>query len=196
MLRKYSKTFLVPFINARCCLYIVLSGPFGRNFMWNETYSEKSVKIGGCLFSVFHGTGVLRKESNPYLKKSMGINIPGFSHLIRPFTEFNHAMRNSCKKNYHPLNVAYHRMEIRWNRSTNSLEKVWVSIGSYHRTDFAALSHVMRNSWENPGMSHVTQSTIGSKFHGKEQPYFWEQYGYLYSSFLPRDGLCYIFPYY
>lgn len=152
MWRKFSRVFLFHLMLEVACT------EYFQVHLMGIICGRRSIlkKVDTCLFSVFHGTGVRRKESNPYLKKSMGINIPGFSHLIRPFTEFNHAMRNSCKKNYHPLNVAYHRMEIRWNRSTNSLEKVWVSIGSYHRTDFAALSHVMRNSWENPGMSHVT----------------------------------------
>ena len=42
-LKKFSKVFLVPF-NARCCLYRVLSGPFGGNYMRKESHSEESVK--------------------------------------------------------------------------------------------------------------------------------------------------------
>ena len=42
-LKKFSKVFLVPF-NARCCLYRVLSGPFGGNYMRKESLSEESVK--------------------------------------------------------------------------------------------------------------------------------------------------------
>ena len=49
---KFSKVFLVPF-NVRCgCRE--LSGPFEGNYMWKETKSKESVKIGS-LFLYFMG---------------------------------------------------------------------------------------------------------------------------------------------
>ena len=95
MIRKFSKVSLASF-NAKSCLHRELSGSLGGNYMWNETHYEESMKIG-YLFLVFHVTEGQEKRNNPYLEKSMGIIIPGSSHLIRLFLEFNHATGNSCE---------------------------------------------------------------------------------------------------
>ena len=47
-----------------------------------ETYSEVNWRL--C-FLVSHQTGIRKKRNTPYLEESMGINLPGSSHMIDGF---------------------------------------------------------------------------------------------------------------
>ena len=65
-----------------------------------------------------------------------------------------------------------------------------------HRMSFAAFSHAMRNRWKNPCISHAIKHTIRWGSDGREPLILWEKYGYQFPRLSPKDGFCYIFPYY
>ena len=46
--------------------------------------------------------------------------------------------------------------------------------GLSYRIGFVEFSHAVINWWENPRISHVTQSTVGWKFDGRELTILWE----------------------
>ena len=64
---------------------------------------------------------------------------------------------------------------------------------SYHRTNFTASAHAMRNWRENPCIFDVLQNTIGWEYDGRKVAMLWEKYGYLYPRSSQQGGFYCIF---
>ena len=69
------------------------------------------------------------------------------------------------KPMHFPYDEVYHRMGIKWEKSTHTMGKVWLPIsqvlpGSPYLMGFVAFSHAMGNWWENPSISHMMRFVI------------------------------------
>ena len=98
----------------------------------------------------------LYEEKSPILWEKYDYQFPRFT----PYDGFYCIFLNYEKLMGKPLRIPYaelyHKMEIKWEKCTHIMGKVWASISqNFHAMDFVAFSHTVGNLWGNPCISHM-----------------------------------------
>ena len=133
-------------------------------------------------------------KKHPYHGKSMGINFPGFAHLM-VFTEFSYAIE-SWLENLHISHVM--KSTIGWESNRKKAPIPWEKC--YYQflrsSPYNGFCWIFSCYGKLMGKPMCFSYTTGWELNGKKAPLLWEKYEYQFPRSALYDRFCCIFPNY